>query len=186
MSTHIYHRLIFVHNIFQTLDFPELVLMEVVNSDPQPTLRGKMLTLVCAAKGSKNLKFQWYKDSVLVNTSLTQRNAWESIIPQTAHGSMLSVLNIDVAVPIDQGKLILKLVHSLWSVRFHFILTCRVINYVCISQQACLLDMTQICDTLPDWLKQQLMLLTQICDTLPDLLKQLLMLLTQICDSLPD
>ena len=79
------------------------MLKEVVNYDPRPTLRGKMLTLVCAAKGSDNLHFQWYKDGVLVNTSLTLRNAWESIIPQKRHGLILSVLNLDVVVPLDEG-----------------------------------------------------------------------------------
>ena len=80
------------------------MLSEVMNYDPQPTLRGKMLTLVCAAKGSRNLMFRWYKDNVRVDTSLTLRNAWETIVPHTVHGMFLSVLNIDSVMPIDQGK----------------------------------------------------------------------------------
>ncbi|XP_053395171.1 adhesion G protein-coupled receptor L2-like isoform X2 [Mercenaria mercenaria] len=82
---------------------PELMLSEIMNYDPHPTLRGKMLTLVCAAKGSSKMKFRWFKDNVRVDTSLTLRNAWETIVPHTVHGMFLSVLNIDSVMPIDQG-----------------------------------------------------------------------------------
>lgn len=82
----------------------ELALSEVINYDPLATLRGKMLTLVCAAKGSSKMVFRWFKDNVRVDTSLTTRNAWETLVPHTVHGMLLSVLNIDSVMPIDQGK----------------------------------------------------------------------------------
>ncbi|XP_060556123.1 uncharacterized protein LOC132716804 isoform X2 [Ruditapes philippinarum] len=101
------HRVVSGHQLKKkTLKYeknPELVLSEVMNYDPHPTLRGKMLTLVCAAKGSQNLRFRWFKDNVHVDTSLTSRNAWETIVPHTVHGMYLSVLNIDSVMPIDQG-----------------------------------------------------------------------------------
>ncbi|WAR24309.1 TITIN-like protein [Mya arenaria] len=82
---------------------PELQLMEVVNTEKYPTLRGKMLTLVCAAKGSKDTQFEWYKDGVRLNTSLTSRVAWETVISHTAHEKRISNLHLDVVMPIDQG-----------------------------------------------------------------------------------
>ena len=60
---------------------------------------------MCAAKGSKNIKFQWYWNDYEVNIQLTQRNAWETKIPHTVLGMQLSVLNIAHVSPFDAGRL---------------------------------------------------------------------------------
>ena len=52
------------------------------------------------------MKFQWYKDRYKVETGLTQRNAWETKIPDTVHGMQLSVLNIDNVSPFDAGTIL--------------------------------------------------------------------------------
>lgn len=72
------------------------------------------MSVVCAAKGSKDMSFSWYKDGARVNTRLTLRNAWESVYQQSAYGMYLYALNIDSAMPIDQGIYYLnvyKLIH---------------------------------------------------------------------------
>ncbi|KAL4236660.1 hypothetical protein ACF0H5_005045 [Mactra antiquata] len=84
-------------------DNPGLLLTEVNSIEPQATLRGKMMSIVCSAKGSKNMQFSWYKDGARVNTRLTLRNVWESVYPHSVHGMYLYALNIDSAMPIDQG-----------------------------------------------------------------------------------
>lgn len=82
----------------------ELELLEVVSTERYPTLRGTMLTLVCAARGSAAMTFAWFKDGVRVNTSLASRVAWETVVSHTVHGKRLSNLHIDVVHPIDQGE----------------------------------------------------------------------------------
>ncbi|XP_052256358.1 uncharacterized protein LOC127861711 [Dreissena polymorpha] len=84
----------------------ELYISEFVNTDnsnKHMTLRGKMLTLVCAAKGSNGIRFEWYKDDARLDTSLTLRNAWETVIQDQVHNLHLANLNLDVVFPIDQG-----------------------------------------------------------------------------------
>lgn len=92
-------------NVHLWYPFSELHLAEVTNYDPNPALQGKLLTLVCAARGSAHMTFRWYKDQHKVETDLTQRNAWESKIPHTVQGMQLSVLNIDNVTPFDAGKI---------------------------------------------------------------------------------
>ncbi|KAL3869109.1 hypothetical protein ACJMK2_041834 [Sinanodonta woodiana] len=82
----------------------ELQLIEVSNYDGKPAVQGKLLTLVCSAKGSKNIEFNWYKDNHPVVTNLTQRSIWETRVPDNVQDTQLSVLNIDNVSPYDKGR----------------------------------------------------------------------------------
>ena len=81
----------------------EMKLLSVENYDNKPALEGKSLTLVCTARGSRKLKFRWYKDQFLFNASLTSRNAWEVRIQDDYDDKQMSIFNVDGVTMFDKG-----------------------------------------------------------------------------------
>ncbi|XP_041360143.1 uncharacterized protein LOC121376360 [Gigantopelta aegis] len=84
--------------------YPDAKLLYVDTFDQQPALEGALLTINCAAKGSQAMVFRWYKDGSLLDTSLSNRNAWQIHIPTTIDGKQTNVLNIDGVTFYDKGK----------------------------------------------------------------------------------
>ena len=79
-------------------------MLTLENYDEKPTLVGELLTLVCRAKGSSGLQFQWFKDGAPVYVHRTARNMWITNVPTSDGESRMSVLNIDHAHMLDEGQ----------------------------------------------------------------------------------
>ena len=80
-------------------------LLAVESADDGPALEGKLLTLVCTARGSDKLQIRWYKDNKPFNLTMTHRNAWEIRLPETIEEKQISVLNVDGVATYDEGEL---------------------------------------------------------------------------------
>ena len=78
--------------------------MTLKSYDNRPVRVGDILTLVCEAKGSSKLQFEWYKDGAPVNVSTTNRNMYIMAIPKANPDTRTSVLDIDKANRLDAGK----------------------------------------------------------------------------------
>ena len=78
-----------------------------VSTDPDQqetgVRQGTDLTISCEAKGSNNLRFNWYKDGALVDTSRSLRDAFQTVIPSVKEKVIRSVLSISSASPFDKG-----------------------------------------------------------------------------------
>ncbi|XP_048255692.1 uncharacterized protein LOC124138812 isoform X3 [Haliotis rufescens] len=83
---------------------PEMKLLGVEHYGQRPAVEGNLLTIMCTARGSGQMKYRWYKDGSLLNTTLSQRNAWEIRIPRTIRKKQISVLNIDGVEFYDKGE----------------------------------------------------------------------------------
>ena len=81
--------------------------MKLFNHEDKPVVEGRLLTLACLAKGSGKIKFHWYKDGANVSVHKTTRNMWETRINSTESETQMSILNIDKADVLDEGKKIL-------------------------------------------------------------------------------
>lgn len=84
--------------------FTEMKLLGVEHYGQRPAVEGNLLTIMCTARGSGQMKYRWYKDGSLLNTTLSQRNAWEIRIPRTIRKKQISVLNIDGVEFYDKGE----------------------------------------------------------------------------------
>ena len=71
-------------------------------------IEGQLMTLVCMAKGSKGLQFQWLKDGVVIDMDRTERNIWESRIPSMDEDTHISVLNFEKIHHLDEGRVTTK------------------------------------------------------------------------------
>ena len=80
-------------------------MLTLENYDDKPILVGHLLTLVCRAKGSNGLQFHWLKDGAPVHVHRTSRNMWITTVPSSDDESRMSVLNIDHAHMLDEGKI---------------------------------------------------------------------------------
>lgn len=87
--------------------------------DKKTVREGDILTLACEAKGSDNLKFEWFKDGAAINVSRTQRNMYIMKIPKADPESRTTVLDIDKAHSLDAGVYRLPMVphdiYHLWT-----------------------------------------------------------------------
>ncbi|XP_067678282.1 uncharacterized protein [Haliotis asinina] len=83
---------------------PEMKLLGVEHYGQRPAVEGNLLTITCTARGSGQMKYRWYKDGSLLNTTLSQRNAWEIRIPRTLRNKQISILNIDGVEFYDKGE----------------------------------------------------------------------------------
>ncbi|PVD23414.1 hypothetical protein C0Q70_16683 [Pomacea canaliculata] len=104
-----------VHNLTgvaanHTVDVhPETCLLSVESHSKVPALEGRMMILVCTARGSPALHFRWYKDCHLFNASLTTRNAWELRLFDDINDKQVSVFNIDGVTTYDKGKFVCEI-----------------------------------------------------------------------------
>ena len=78
--------------------------MSLHNYENRPVIEGQLLTLVCKAKGSKNLSFQWLKDGHVLDMGRTSRNIWETRIPSADEETHISVLNVEKVHHLDEGN----------------------------------------------------------------------------------
>ncbi|XP_033739232.1 uncharacterized protein LOC117326583 [Pecten maximus] len=94
----------YVHYLLE----PELHVARVTSwikgKDVYPIIQGNDLTLSCEARGSKNLKFRWFKDNAPFEPQLSTRDAFQSRIPSTTEETIRSVMRIDKVSPFDKGK----------------------------------------------------------------------------------
>ena len=109
-----------------------LHMMSLQDFDNRPVVAGQLLTLICRAKGSDGLRFEWFKDAAPVNVHWTTRNMWETNIPSSDGESRMSVLNIDHAHYLDAGRGLLTIT-SEWATQCN-ILSCDVIVYYIINR----------------------------------------------------
>ena len=79
-------------------------MLTLENYDDKPMVVGRLLTLVCRAKGSNGLRFTWLKDGAPVEVHRTARNMWITPVPTSDDESRMSVLNIDHAHMLDEGR----------------------------------------------------------------------------------
>jgi hypothetical protein len=93
---------------FIIINFVITVLHDVTlnNYDPEerPTDAGTLLTLVCQATGSSNLRFRWTKDGYPIDLGRTSRHLWENRITRSNGEEHISVFNIEKAHRFDEGE----------------------------------------------------------------------------------
>ncbi|XP_043481045.1 uncharacterized protein LOC122510454 [Leptopilina heterotoma] len=65
---------------------------------------GDQFILSCVAQGSYNIAFTWYKDNMLVNMSKATREIWYRHLPNDGSDLHTSLLTIDKATLLDEGK----------------------------------------------------------------------------------
>lgn len=66
--------------------------------------QGAILTLWCAARGSENIKFQWFKQGYPIDTSLTDREIYTSVVISRSEEITRSILSLDSVTPYDRGE----------------------------------------------------------------------------------
>lgn len=77
--------------------------MRVDSGTGLAALEDKSMTLSCVARGSPHIVFRWFKDGYLLDLSLFQRRAHETLIPSSRDGILRSVLTFDRVSPLDRG-----------------------------------------------------------------------------------
>ncbi|KAJ8306089.1 hypothetical protein KUTeg_016634 [Tegillarca granosa] len=66
--------------------------------------QGAILTLWCAARGSENIKFQWFKKGYPIDISLTDREIYTSVVISRSEEITRSILSLDSVTPYDRGE----------------------------------------------------------------------------------
>ena len=76
---------------------------------------GDQFVLSCAAQGSYNINFTWYKDNMLVNMNKATREIWYRHLPNDGSDLHTSILTIEKATLLDAGQYTCQIVD--WGVQ---------------------------------------------------------------------